>query len=136
MAVKSRVVLFALIRNNKVLIEKRPIKGFNKPQYLIPGGAINPLESLDQALRRELMEELGIIPIEYLLLTKEDLPGLYGNILKPFVVNKWQGQIPKFIMDKEDPYPLEWIEIEKALKTTIPTTKKIFELLSQYTTTI
>ena len=133
MAKSSRVVLFALIRENKILLEKRPIKGFLKHQYLVPGGAINQLESLEDALKREMMEELGIIPLEFELLTEQDIPGLHNNILKPFIVTSWQGKIPKFILDKEDPHPLEWMEIDKAL-TIIPIkpTKKVVELLNKY----
>lgn len=132
MATKSQVVLFALVKNNTVLVEKRPIKGFLKHQYLIPGGAINKEENLEDALKREMMEELGIIPIEYKLLTEEDLPGLFDNILKPFIVSKWQGKVPEFILDKEDPYPLGWMEIDKALDMTIESTRKIFEVLKNY----
>lgn len=129
MATNSRVVIFAFVKNNKVLVEKRPVRGFSDHQYLIPGGAINTSEDLEQALKREIMEELGIIPIEYELLTEEDIPGLNDNTLKPFVVSKWIGKIPKFIIDKSDPHPLEWMEIEKALKTSIKPTKKIFQYL-------
>lgn len=135
MATSSRVVLFALIKENKILVEKRPVRGFRKHQYLIPGGAINALglENLEDALKREMMEELGIIPIEFSLLTDEDIPGLYNNILKPFVVHSWKGKVPKFILDKKDPYPLEWIAIDKALNILpVKPTKKIVELLKNY----
>ena len=134
MAKSSRVVLFALIKDNKILLEKRPVKGFDKHLYLIPGGAINKDgEDLENALKREIMEELGIIPVEFKLLTDEDIPGLNKNILKPFVVNSWQGRIPKFILDKKDPYPLEWIEIDKALNMLpIEPTKKIIEILKKF----
>lgn len=116
MAKSSRVVLFALIKKNKILLEKRPVKGFPKHQYLIPGGAINEeLEDLEDALKREMIEELGIVPVKFELLTDEDIPGLHKNILKPFVVTSWQGEVPKFILDKKDPFPLEWMEINTAL---------------------
>lgn len=103
--------------------------GFLKDQYLIPGGAINPEEDLEQALKREIMEELGIIPTEFELLTKEGIIGIFDNSLRPFVITKWQGQIPKLILDKEDPYPLEWIEIEEALNIPIESTRKIVEAI-------
>lgn len=132
MASKSRVVLFALVKNNRVLVEKRPIKGFSKHQYLIPGGTINKKENLDQALKREMAEELGVIPIEYKILTERNLPGLFDNILKPFIVSKWQGKIPEFILDKEDSHPLQWVNLEKALKLSPKPTMKIFEALKDY----
>lgn len=134
MAKSSRVVLFALIKEDKILLEKRPVKGFIKHQYLIPGGAINEKqENLETALKREMVEELGVTPINFELLTEEDIPGLHNNILKPFVVSSWHGEIPKFILDKKDPFPLEWIEINKALKILpIKPTKKIIEVLKKY----
>lgn len=135
MAKSSLVVLFALIKDNKILLEKRPIKGFDEHLYLIPGGAVNKNErDLEDALKRELMEELGIIPTDFELLTEENIPGLFNNILKPYVVNSWQGKIPKFILDKEDPYPLEWIEVDRLLKIfpTIKSTVKIVEVLKEY----
>lgn len=135
MAKNSRVVLFALVKNNRILIEKRLIKGFLGHQYLIPGGAINDSEGedLESALKREMMEELGTTPLEFKLLTNEDIPGLHKNILKPFIVTLWEGQVPKFILDKEDPSPLEWIEINYALNMLpVKPTKRIIELIKEY----
>lgn len=135
MAKSSRVVLFALIKDNQILVERRPVRGFKKPQYLIPGGAINDVETedLEIALKREMMEELGVIPERFELLTEENISGLYKNTLKPFIVHSWQGEIPQFVLDKEDPYPLEWIEINKALSFfPIKPTKKIIEVIKNY----
>lgn len=131
---KSQVVIFALVKQNKILVEKRPVEGFLNHQYLIPGGMVkNDLpESLEDALKREMMEELGITPIEFELLTDEEIPGLSNNILKPFLVKSWQGEIPKVNLDKEDPHPLEWMEIDQALNTPVKPTKKIVETLKKY----
>ena len=134
MAKSSLVVLFALIKDNKVLLEKRPIKGFTKHQYLIPGGAINEkIETLEDALKREMMEELGVIPLNFELLTQENIPGLNDNILKTLIVSSWQGKIASVILDKEDPFPLEWVEINKALDILpIKPTKRIVEALKKF----
>jgi len=132
MSTNSRVVLFALIKDNAVLVEKRPVKGFTKLQYLIPGGTINAGESLEDALKREMMEELGLIPLKFELLTNEDIVGLFNNLLKPFIVRKWQGEIPEVILDKEDPYPLEWLDLERALKLSPDPTIKIFEVIKAH----
>lgn len=131
MATQSKVVLFALIKDNKILVEKRPVKGFNKPLYLIPGGAINEMESLHDALQREMMEELGIVPIKFKLLTGQEIIGVFDNKLTPFVVSKWQGELPQIILDKEDPHPLEWIEIDY-LDSPIPGNKQIIQALKEY----
>lgn len=128
---KTTVVLFVLIRDNKILVEKRPVKGFSKHLHLIPGGAINQSESLEEALKREMMEELGIRPIKFELLTTEDIPGVFDNLLKPFVVSLWEGQLPNTILDNEDPYSLEWVEID-SLMTPIPGNRKIMQALKKY----
>lgn len=134
MAHFSRVVLFVLIKEKKLLLEKRPIHGFLQHQYLIPGGAINQFEELEEALKREMREELGIVPTKFELLTNEDIPGLNNNILKPFVVTSWEGSVPKYILDKEDPFPLIWVDINKAINL-LPTTPsyEIQNLLKKYT---
>lgn len=134
MAKNSRVVLFALIKDNKILLEKRSIKGFTNRQYLIPGGSINKdHEELEDALKREMMEELGITPTTFELLTNEDIPGLNNNILKPFVVTSWTGKTPNHILDKKDQFPLEWLEINEALNSLpIKPTKRIIEILKEY----
>lgn len=134
MSKNLKIVLFALVKDKKILLEKRPVPGFLKDQYLIPGGAVNPEEDLKEALKREMLEELAVIPSEFKLLIKvnEDIQGLFGNILYPFVVTKWKGNIPKFILDRDDPYLLEWIEIEEALNIPIESTKKIVTALKKY----
>lgn len=129
-----QIVLFILIKEKKILMEKRPVVGFSSHQYLFPGGSVQKelSESLEDALKREMMEELGITPIKFELLTEEDVPGLYDNILKPFVITKWQGEVPAFILDKKDPYPLGWMEIDKALNIPIKSTKEIVMALKVY----
>lgn len=132
MTTNSTVVIFILIRDKKILVEKRPVEGFSNHQYLIPGGAINNSESMEEALKREMMEELGVMPIKFELLTQEEIPGLYDNILRPFVVSEWQGEIPPAILDKEDTYPLEWVKIETLLTIPNKGSKKIVQALKKY----
>lgn len=129
---KPKVVIFALIKEKKILVEKRPVPNFSNHQYLIPGGAINSEEDLEQALKREVMEELGVIPTKFELLTEEGILGLFNNALKPFVVTSWIGELPKVGLDQEDSYPLEWITIDQALKIPIESTKKIAKILKNY----
>lgn len=129
---KLQVVIFALIQDCQILVEKRPVPGFSEHQYLIPGGAITGSENLEQALKREVMEELGVIPTKFELLTEKGVLGLFNNALKPFVVTSWKGELPKVGLDQEDSYPLEWITIDHALKIPIESTKKIVKILKNY----
>lgn len=134
MAQFRKVVLFALIKNGKILLERRPVDGFSKAQYLIPGGAINEdLENLEQALKREMNEELGVIPTKFKLLFDEDILGSNNNLLKPFIVTSWTGQIPENILDKEDPHPLQWIKVSQAVdKLPILASKKIITEVKKF----
>lgn len=110
---KRKVVLFALIKDNKILLEKRQLKGFTKMGYYIPGGAVEKWERIENTLKREMKEELGVNPIDFKVLTRDYLAGINNNVLRAFLVNSWQGEIPKFVLDRN--YPLEWVELDKAL---------------------
>lgn len=129
----KQIVIFALVKDNKILVERRPVIGFSQDQYLLPGGEINldELENLEVALKREMMEELGIKPIEYKLLSKDGVIGIFDNLLKPFLVSKWEGKIPKIGLDKEDPYPLEWIDLEIIANTPIEGSRKIVNAIKE-----
>lgn len=129
----KQIVIFALVKDNKILVERRPVIGFSQDQYLLPGGEINldELENLEAALKREMMEELGIKPIEYKLLSKDGVIGIFDNLLKPFLVSKWEGKIPKIGLDKEDPYPLEWIDLEIIANTPIEGSRKIVNAIKE-----
>ncbi len=131
---KQHVVIFVLIDGNKILVEKRPVKGFTDHQYLLPGGAIEKGEAdnLESALKREMLEELGVIPIEYKLLSSEGVTGMFDNLLKPYIVTKWEGSLPNIGLDLKDPYPLEWLEFDIVSNTPIEGSRKIVDAVKEY----
>ncbi len=55
-----QVVAGVIVRKGRVLICQRAAGGHHPGKWEFPGGKIEPGEGLDQALRRELREELGI----------------------------------------------------------------------------
>jgi nucleoside triphosphatase len=60
---QQRVVVVPIIRNadGRILICKKPIdRGVFPGQWGLPGGGIEPGERMEEALRREIREELGI----------------------------------------------------------------------------
>lgn len=131
---KQHVVIFVLTDGNKILVEKRPVKGFTDHQYLLPGGAIEKEEAgnLEGALKREMLEELGVIPTEYKLLSNKGIVGMFDNLLKPYVVTKWEGELPSIGLDIKDPYPLEWLELDIVSNTPIEGSRKIVEAVKEY----
>jgi nucleoside triphosphatase len=60
---KSRIGVVGIIRNQKgeVLLCKMPLnRGVYPGQWAIPGGGIEPSETMTQALEREIKEEVGL----------------------------------------------------------------------------
>lgn len=55
-----RVVAGAIIKDNKVFSAQRGNKGETKFKWEFPGGKIEPGETPEEALHRELIEELSI----------------------------------------------------------------------------
>jgi mutator protein MutT len=69
---EPRVVVAAIIRNgNKLLLTKEVLES-GRERWIFPGGGVNFGESLEEALKREIKEELGMeIKVEKLLGFKE-----------------------------------------------------------------
>lgn len=128
---QPRVVICIFMDGEKILTERRFLKNYSKYQILIPGGGVEEFETEQQALIREVFEELAVIPLEFIILpTDKQILGLNKQIIIPFLITKWQGKIPQKILDKGN--PLEWKAIDKVLNSPIKPTKKIAQALKKY----
>lgn len=67
---KIEAVVGIIKKEDKYLIQKRPPSGLFADLWEFPGGKRNPGESLEEALRRELKEELGVVVNSMKLLTQ------------------------------------------------------------------
>jgi 8-oxo-dGTP diphosphatase len=92
------VVACALVDpDGRVLLAQRPTGKQHAGLWEFPGGKVEPGETPEQALVRELREELGIEPCEQCLqpfaFASEALDG-GGHLLMPlFVCRRWDGFI-------------------------------------------
>jgi 8-oxo-dGTP diphosphatase len=85
-----------LVRKGKVLVEKRRRDDPSGPGLVvIPGGHARTKESLEDALRREMREELGIRVEEATVVVKRLYTASDGERqrIQYFYVEKWKGRI-------------------------------------------
>jgi len=85
-----------LTRNDAVLVEKRRADDEADPGLtLLPGGHVEPEESLDQALKREMREELGIRVEKTapLLVRRYTASNGERQRIHYFHINAWKGRV-------------------------------------------
>src|SRR2546425_7804883 len=90
------VVAGILMERRKFLVEKRRDDDEADPGYVeIPGGHVDPEETLEDALRREMKEELGIEVESARLVQKSLAMATNGERqrIHYFLVEKWKGRI-------------------------------------------
>lgn len=84
-------VVGLMIRDGKILAVSRKD---NHSDYGLPGGKIDPGETPEQALVRELMQEIGVRPKEFRRIF-EDLDRIVGGELRPcraYLIETWEGE--------------------------------------------
>jgi mutator protein MutT len=90
---RIEVVAGVIIRDGCVLVCQRPPGGHHAGKWEFPGGKVEPSESLERALRRELHEELNIDvkagPV--LWSTEHQYPGRGRFTLTFFLVCEYEG---------------------------------------------
>ncbi len=109
------VVTGLIHREGKILLGKRP-KGSLQGQWEFPGGKIEIGETPEEALKRELSEELGIeADIGPLRLAASHTYGERGVLILFFDVVLWKGE-PK----SQHHVELKWVEYDDIRQHEIP----------------
>jgi 8-oxo-dGTP pyrophosphatase MutT (NUDIX family) len=78
------------------------------------GGRVEPGESLQEALIREVQEEVGVTPTQFRLIAvfQERQPKIYGEALHHvYAVTGWQGGDPANICDEHT--ELKWFSVNE-----------------------
>jgi 8-oxo-dGTP diphosphatase len=101
-------VAFILIDNNKILVEKRSMDKRSDPgKIAVPSGGIEKNENQEEAMLREVKEELDVVAIEYKFIETVFYPNVEVDFnVHYFIVTKWEGSITNLEADK-----LLWINL-------------------------
>jgi len=104
------VVVGLLLRAGEVLLARRgPHRRRYADTWSLPGGHAEPGESPEEALARELAEEIGVTPLSFAGLT----PVAAQDVLfQPFAVTHWVGE-PRLL--GEEHRALAWFSREAVL---------------------
>jgi mutator protein MutT len=83
-----------LIQGNHVLAERRKrTKQVMPGAVALPGGHVETGEQPEQALRREVQEELGIVPVDVVYVCTLLHRSQEFRKLHYFAVTRWQGEM-------------------------------------------
>ena len=110
--VVTDIVNAVLLRDGCVLLARRSAARKAYPGlWSFPGGHGEQGEDCDQALHRELREEVGIVPVEYRALAPIADPHVATTIYRICAITAWHGE-PK-ILDQEHS-ELRWFPLSVA----------------------
>jgi 8-oxo-dGTP pyrophosphatase MutT (NUDIX family) len=117
----ARTVGALFIRpDGKVLLGLRaPAKKVWPGHWDTIGGRVEDGESLEEALIREVQEEVGVTPTQFRLIAtvRERQPDIYGDALHHvYAVTGWQGGEPANVCDEHT--ELKWFGVNDMLLLT------------------
>lgn len=126
-----QVVNGLLLRNDDVLMAHRSADRSSYPDtWSFPGGHVEPGETLEEALVRELTEEISVLPTSW-----RKLDGFRyvhnGSKFHFFAVGEWQGRPTNLGREHIE---IRWVHLATAHnmpKLTFPIYEKIFSELAK-----
>ena len=113
---KTNLVSCCILKNkNKFLVSQRPLSKTFANFWEFPGGKLENNESFQNAIIRELKEELGIRVNKKNLINLDVITHAYKKneitILSIFFLKKWSGTI-----DAREGQKIEWLNIAQIKK--------------------
>lgn len=114
--VVTDIVNAVLLRDGCVLLARRSAARKAYPGlWCFPGGHVERGEEFEQALHRELGEEVGIVPAEYRPLSPTIDPHVVTTTYRMYAVTAWHGE--PSVLDEEHS-ELRWFSLGAA--TSLP----------------
>ncbi len=107
---KFKVVAGFIEKNNKFLLVQRPFNKKNGGLWEFPGGKVEKDETLENAIKRELKEELGINVLSIESIEKIEYD--YGDFfieLYLFKIKNFSGKI-----DLKEAVNMAWVDFDSA----------------------
>ena len=102
-------VAFILVKGDLVLAEHRKLTKKSDPGAItVPGGHVDQGESIEKALNRELIEELGIVPSSCSYVCSLIHQSQEQQKVHYFAINSWSGNI-----ENHEAESLLWIPVNE-----------------------
>jgi 8-oxo-dGTP diphosphatase len=106
-----------LIQAGTLLLGRRALHCRSYPDcWDIIGGHVEPGETIEQTLVREVEEEIGVTPVDFAKLTSLPFGDDGASALHIYRVNGWAGGIPAIRNDEHA--ELRWFTVEAACALT------------------
>jgi 8-oxo-dGTP diphosphatase len=110
-----RVCGAVLYRDGRILLGRRSPNRLSYPGvWDLPGGHCEAREPPDQAIARELREEIRVTPVALALLAAVHLPGSTTETVEyvVYLVTKWVGEPHNLLPAEHD--DLAWVGVDEA----------------------
>lgn len=102
-----------LLRGEDVLLGRRAAHKTYAGCWDLPGGHVEPGETIEAALGRELGEEIGVIPLRWMLLeTLRFIEGAGASDLTVYAVTAWSGEA---VIANDEHLELRWFPLREAV---------------------
>ncbi|MFH0937652.1 MAG: NUDIX domain-containing protein [Candidatus Daviesbacteria bacterium] len=125
------VVYIFMDQDRNVYLEQRPANSSYPEEWIFPGGKVE-VTDIDRitSLAREIQEETNVKPLTFHPL---ELPEMIysprGRKIYPFIITKWEGQLPPYILDNG--HPTKWFPIEEAINSPVKSVRKLAIIINQ-----
>jgi 8-oxo-dGTP pyrophosphatase MutT (NUDIX family) len=103
-----------LLRSGRILLARRaPHKRTYPCLWSFPGGHVEAGESLEEALARELLEEIGVLPVAFMAIGKIVDPIDRDTTYHMYAVTSWTGGEPSLLGDEHS--EARWFAADDAI---------------------